>query len=72
MLKCNINKKRNLVKIKAGGTGQEIVTELLCLTRDIYQHLYKENPRAALAAKNTIIGALIDPESPVWEVEDHE
>ena len=36
MLKCNINKEKNKVRVKANGTPHVLMIEAACLIRDIY------------------------------------
>ena len=67
MLKCNINQKKNRVKVKAKGTGKEIVVELLALIQDLYENMAEKNPEMAQKAKAAIICTLLDPDSPVWK-----
>ena len=70
MLKCRIGGKKKLIWIEAKGTGQELVVESAALVGNIYRNIHKENPAAALEFKNTIIGILLDPASPVWQKEE--
>ena len=69
MLNCKVNKKTGLVKVKAGGKMDDLMPELLTVIGEVYRGIAKQNPEAAKVAKNTIIGTLIDPMSPVWRGE---
>lgn len=65
MIKCNI-KRGGMVKIRANGTGADLVPETLLLIQQVYRGIKKVNPVVAEEYKNTIIGSLLDPNSPVW------
>ena len=68
MLKCNI-KKGGLVRVKAGGTAQDLMVETGALIRSLYSSINRQNPEAAEGYKSHLIGLLLDPESPVWKGE---
>lgn len=70
MLKCRIGGKKKRIWIKAKGTARELVVESAAIVGNIYQNLNEKNPTAALEFKNTIIGVLLDPASPVWQKEE--
>ena len=67
MLKCNIDRQKKIIRIKAKGTPYELYAEAAVLIRDIYNHIHEQAPDQADAFKNTIIGTMIDPDSPVWK-----
>ena len=69
MLKCNIDKQKKIVRIKAKGTPHDLNVEATVLIRDIYHHIHEQAPAAAQAFKNELIGTLLDPNSPVWKEE---
>lgn len=73
MLKCNIDRKKNRVRVKAKGTAHDLMVETSCLISDIYRNINAAVPDAAQVFKNALIGVLLDPKSPVWKVEtNHE
>lgn len=67
MLKCNIDKQKQKVRIKAKGTPHDLMVEATVMIRDIYHHIHEQAPEAAQAFKNGLLGTLLDPESPVWK-----
>ena len=67
MLKCNINKEKNRVRIKANGTPHVLMVEAACLIGDIYHHIHAKAPDAAKQFRSELLVALLDPESPVWK-----
>lgn len=71
MLKCNINKEKKKVWVKANGTSRTLMLEVVCLIRDIYHHINAQAPDAAGQFRNDLLGMLLDPKSPVWKEPDH-
>lgn len=69
MLKCNIDRQKKIVRIKGNGTPYDLYAEATVLIRDIYHHIHEQSPDQAQAFKNTLIGTLLDPDSPVWKEE---
>lgn len=67
MLKCNIDKKKNHVQVKVSGTADTINTELLALINALYTGIRNKDKGAADIFRVSTIGALLDPESPVWK-----
>lgn len=67
MIKCKISKKKNLAKIKAGGTLRELVVESLAIIQGTYDSIAESDPEAAKEYKNTLIGVLLDPKSPIFK-----
>ena len=67
MLKCNINRERKHVRVKAEGVPATITTEVLTLIKVINQSIEQKNPDAARAFRNTVTAAMLDPTSPLWE-----
>lgn len=68
MLKCKIKKtgRGHGIRLKADGTAKELMAETAAVIAMVYQNINKENPEAAKGYKNTLIGVLLDPDSPVW------
>lgn len=67
MIKCKINKKKNFAKIKAGGSLNELIVESLAIIQGTYNSIAESNPEAAKEYKNTLIGVLLDPNSPIFK-----
>lgn len=67
MLKCNINRERKHVQVKANGEPTTITSEVLVLIKTINQGIEQQNPEAARAFRNTVTAAMLDPTSPLWE-----
>lgn len=72
MLKININKKKDRMKIQVAGTGREIMVETCFIIETIHRHMHQQNPEAAVAYKNHLLGVLLDPKSPVWQTSEAE
>lgn len=68
MLKCNI-KKGGTIRVKATGTAEDLTVETGMVIKQIYQSIRLQNPDAAEGYKLTLIGLLLDPNSPVWKGE---
>lgn len=64
MLKCKI-KRHGYIRIRAKGTPYDLMVEASALIQNIYQHIHEQSPDQAQAFKNTFIGTLLDPNSPV-------
>lgn len=71
MIKCRIDKEKDIVRIKTKGTGETINTELFFLIQQIYRGIRSQNESAAEFFRTTTIGVLLDPNSPVWKEEYH-
>lgn len=73
MLKCKVDYNKKTVRIKTGkkATVHETAVETLGIIKMIHKEIHKKNPEIAERYRLTIIGAIIDPESPVWKVDDH-
>lgn len=67
MLKCNINRERKHVQVKANGDPTIITSEVLVLIKTINQGIEQQAPEAARAFRNTLTAAMLDPTSPLWE-----
>lgn len=73
MLKCHIRRgKRGHQWIKTAGTAEDLMVEVSTLISLIYLGINRKNPEAATGFKNSLIGVLLDPTSPVWKEADHE
>lgn len=67
MLKCKIDKKTGRIRVHTKGDLSTITVEVLTLFKDLHRNIEQQNPEAAKAFKNTVIGAMLDPSSPVWK-----
>lgn len=67
MLKCKIDKKTGRIRVHTKGDLSTITTEVLTLFKDLHRNIEQQNPEAAKEFKNTVIGAMLDPRSPVWK-----
>lgn len=73
MLKCHIRRgNRGNQWLKTAGTAEDLMVEVSTLISLIYQGINRKNPEAATGFKNSLIGVLLDPNSPVWKESDHE
>ena len=72
MIKCHINRKKGVVWAKAKGNGPEITGETLAIIKMVFQGIAKDNPEAGEIFKKSIIGGVLDPKSPVWEMDSKE
>lgn len=68
MLKCNI-KKGGTIRVKDTGTAEDLTVETGMVIKQIYKNIRLQNPAAAEGYKLTLIGLLLDPNSPVWKGE---
>ena len=66
MVKCNIDKEKNRVRITVKGTAHIAAVETAALISSIYLELLAKNPEAADEYKRKIIAFAIAPDSPVW------
>lgn len=69
MLKCNINREKNKFRVKAKGIPRNLLAETTVLISAVYEGISRTSPEAATQYKNTLIGVLLDPDSPVWKGE---
>lgn len=69
MLKCHIDRQKQRGRVKGKGTTYDLMVEASALIGNIYQNINKQSPDQAQAFKNTLIGTLLDPDSPVWKEE---
>lgn len=67
MIKCNINRAKDRVQVKASGTTADCMVETAMAIQQIYRGLKSQNPEAADNYRRHIIGIIIDPDSPVWK-----
>lgn len=67
MIKCNVNKEKCRIKVKANGTAQTINTELLALIKEIYLGIKSQDEPAADVFRAVLIASMLDPASPIWE-----
>lgn len=67
MLKVDLDVKKGRAKIKAEGSGLEILDDLTFLIRQIYRGMDEDD---AKAFKYAIKEVIADEESPVWEREE--
>ena len=69
MLKCKIDKTKDSIKVKAGGTLSALMNETMTLIKIIYENMKKQNPEVADEYKRTLQAAIIDPNSPLFKSE---
>lgn len=69
MLKCNIDRAKGNVRVKTKGDLNSITVETLALFKELHRGIAQQNPEAAKAFKTTVIGAMLDPSSPLWKEE---
>ena len=67
MIKCKIDRFKGKRSIKVVGMSDSVMSEIMTLINYIYRHVPPENREPF---KNTVIGCVLDPKSPVWEA-DH-
>ena len=68
MIKCKIMRDKS-VKVEASGTAKDLMVETLALIKNIANEINKKSPEAAYEYRRTLIGVLLDPNSPVWKGE---
>ena len=69
MIKCKIDRAKGPVQIKTKGDLRTITVEVLALFKEIHHGIQQQNPEAAREFKNNVIGAMLDPRSPLWKEE---
>lgn len=69
MLKCRMDQAKDHVWVKTKGDMNTITVEVLALVHEVYQGIAQKNPEAAKEFRNTVIGAMLDPRSPLWKEE---
>lgn len=69
MIKCVIDKKKDVISVQAAGSVEQLTTELLVLIRAMHHNIKENNSDLADAFRRRLIGAVIDPDpdSPVWK-----
>lgn len=67
MIKCNINKSKGWVRVRAKGIPHDLAVETSTLIEDCYQNLLNQNPEAAAEYKRTVLTLVLAPGSPVWK-----
>lgn len=67
MIKAKLNKKKGTGSVYRTGPASEITAEALTILKIVYLNIRMKDKDAADAFKRTIIGAVLDPKSPVWE-----
>lgn len=65
MLKCKI-KKGSRIRVESKGTCDDLVAETGVLIQEIYRGIKREHPGVAEKYRLSVIGLLLDPNSPVW------
>ena len=66
MLKVDLDKKRNRVKIEAAGSGLEIIADVAVLIREIHKSMGPDSAKF----KEIMQKCIADEESPVWADEE--
>lgn len=69
MLKCKIDRAKGTVNVSTKGDLSAITVEVLALFKELHRGIAQQNPDAAREFKNTVIGAMLDPGSPLWKEE---
>ena len=69
MLKCKIDRAKGPVRVQAKGDLNTITVEVLALFKEVHKNIAQQNPGAAKEFRNTVIGAMLDPSSPLWKEE---
>lgn len=55
MIKCNINKAKGLVKVKATGTAKDMTVETMAIIGEVYRGIRKNNETAAEMFRLTLV-----------------
>ena len=69
MLICYLNNAKKRAWAKGKGTAHDLTVETASIIKALYRSFHVESPEAAEEYKLTIIGLLLDPDSPVWKGE---
>lgn len=68
MIKANVSGER--VRLEANGNMKEILADSCKMINAVYTLLCRTNPDVGEAYKSVMQGAMIDPESPIWQVNE--
>lgn len=60
MIKCNMNKAKGLVKIKATGTAKDMTVETMAIIGEVYRGIRKNNETAAEMFRLTLVSFLLN------------
>ena len=67
MIKCKIDREKNIVRVKCKGPAASMTAEILALIQQVHHGIKVQNEFAAEGFRLDIIGSLLDPKSPVWK-----
>ena len=66
MIKANVS--REMVSLEANGTLEDILFDSARMINAVYTTFCRTNPDVGEAYKSVMQGTMIDPESPIWQV----
>lgn len=69
MIKCNIDRKNDIVSVDGSGSAHDMLLELLAEITVLHSEIRKKSPDSAKSFKNELILNLLAPGSKVWEIE---
>ena len=70
MIKANVSVER--VILEANGTLEDILADTCRMINAVYMSLLRGNPVGAEVYKSVLQGAVSDPESPIWQVNEQD
>lgn len=70
MIKANVS--REMVSIEAKGTLKDILDDSARMIKAVYTTFCRTNPDVGEVYKSVMQGAMIDPESPIWQVNEQD
>ena len=65
MLKCFVDSEQEKIVMEADGNMHRIMTDLCYMTNQIYTSLHEQDKEDAEVFR-LAMGAIMDPESPIW------
>lgn len=58
------------VESRAVGNWETLTADFACITNTVYRQIWRGNPEAAELFRHAILLALVDPDSPVWDLKE--
>ena len=67
MIKCNVDRPKNKTAVKCGGSIIDVCVEGIFILGQLYQGIKAQNEEAAEQFRNSMLAALLDPNSTVYQ-----
>ena len=70
MLKCHLDKDKNIAMVAATGNMISILTDVTYVVRRIYGSLMRDDPISAMLFKEMFLDVVNDDQTPVFQTDD--